>query len=173
MKQVINEITHIETELERSIPMSVQVNSNIAKVVHTGYAKRRSMSCKAHNKEEVSMKKKTTNFYEVLCLESEKVGIGEIRKAYRRMALRYHPDVCVDPSAKPDSTTRFIELRKAYDTLCDPVSRRLHDYELGFMDSISIRSKFPKHVWQTQLSGLQQRCRLRMQRKNTKSDFTH
>lgn len=41
--------------------------------------------------------RKSNNFYEVLSLRSEdinNVGINDIKRAYRCMALQYHPDVC-------------------------------------------------------------------------------
>ncbi|KAF8411505.1 hypothetical protein HHK36_004057 [Tetracentron sinense] len=129
------------------------------------------ISCRASN---VSMKKGRNTFYEVLSLDSEYVGFDEIKKAYRRMALQYHPDVC-PPSTKEESTRRFVELQKAYETLSDPISREKYDYELGLVDFIEFgigglqreesRSRFPKEVWENQLRGLQRRCRDRMERK--------
>ncbi|CAL5323886.1 unnamed protein product [Camellia sinensis] len=124
------------------------------------------ISCSA---QKLAMHKPKTNFYEVLSLGSENVGFDEIKKAYRTMALQYHPDVC-PPSTKQESTRRFIELREAYETLSDPISRRNHDYELGLVDSLGWsgfcmqerRSSFPKEVWERQLSGLRERSGDRM-----------
>ena len=47
----------------------------------------------------------------------------EIKSAFRKAALRYHPDVnkCVD------AAERFNEIRAAYQTLSDPVRREQHD----------------------------------------------
>ncbi|XP_016574316.2 chaperone protein dnaJ A6, chloroplastic-like [Capsicum annuum] len=73
-------------------------------------------------------------FYEVLSLHSTNVGFEEIKKAYRCKALQYHPDIC-DDSNKEEPIRRFIELRKAYETLSDPISRQIYDYELSLMDS--------------------------------------
>ncbi|OMP04130.1 hypothetical protein COLO4_09917 [Corchorus olitorius] len=103
-----------------------------------------------------------TDFYKVLSLDySENVGLTEIKKAYRSMVLQYHPDVC-PPSAKEESTKRFLELQMAYETLSDPVSRKMYDYELGFMEER--KTKFPKDVWEKQLHGLKKRSHVRMQR---------
>ncbi|XP_044469753.1 chaperone protein dnaJ 20, chloroplastic-like [Mangifera indica] len=114
-----------------------------------------------------------SNFYQVLSLDySESIGFDEIKKAYRRMALLYHPDVC--PSlAKEESTKRFVELQQAYETLSDPVSRTMYDYEMGFGDPLGPlcgeerrrRDCFPKKVWEEQLHGLKQRSRIRMEKK--------
>ncbi|KAI3970203.1 hypothetical protein MKW92_052690 [Papaver armeniacum] len=113
-----------------------------------------------------------TNLYEVLSLDASKNVCNEdIKKAYRRMALQYHPDICPDPSTKQESTQRFVELHKAYQTLSDPVLRYNYDYELGLLvgtcrdSAVMHASKFPKEVWENQLSGLQRRSRIRMQRK--------
>jgi len=48
---------------------------------------------------------------------------AEIKKAYRTLAKRYHPDV--NPSS--DAAARFREITEAYDTLIDPDRRRRYD----------------------------------------------
>ncbi|XP_077214112.1 chaperone protein dnaJ 20, chloroplastic-like [Tasmannia lanceolata] len=108
------------------------------------------------------------NLYEILSLESENVGIDEIKKAYRRMALQYHPDVC-PPSMKDEFTLMFVELRKAYETLSDPLLRRNYDRKLSSGDLSSYermqkderRSRFPKDLWENQLCELKRRSKVR------------
>jgi curved DNA-binding protein len=46
-----------------------------------------------------------------------------IKKAYRRLARKYHPDV----SKEPDATARFQEVGEAYETLKDPEKRAAYD----------------------------------------------
>ncbi|KAI3925645.1 hypothetical protein MKW98_001499 [Papaver atlanticum] len=107
-----------------------------------------------------------TNYYEVLSLDANKnVDYEDIKKAYRRMALQYHPDICPDPSRKQELTQRFVELCKAYETLSDPVSRYNYDCELNRKLEVMQTSKFPKSVWENQLSGLKRRSYSRMQKK--------
>ena len=46
-----------------------------------------------------------------------------IKKAYRRMARQYHPDVNPDP----DAQEKFKEISVAYEVLSDPEKRRMYD----------------------------------------------
>ncbi|XP_034692503.1 chaperone protein dnaJ 20, chloroplastic-like [Vitis riparia] len=97
------------------------------------------------------------------------VGVDEIKKAYRRMALQCHPDVCLDPTTKQESTRRFMEVRKAYEMLSDPILRNMYDFEMGLVGSVcgeERRLSFNKKVWEDQLQGLARRaCRRGKERK--------
>lgn len=63
-----------------------------------------------------------TDYYTILQI-SEQASLAEIKAAYRRMALQYHPD------RNPDSNTLelFNEVQKAYEVLSDPIQRRQYD----------------------------------------------
>eukprot|EP00887_Chlorella_sp_A99_P000829 scaffold5.g829.t1 len=50
-------------------------------------------------------------------------SLPEIKQAYRRLALKLHPDVSDDE----DADHRFAEVAQAYDVLSDAQSRRLYD----------------------------------------------
>lgn len=62
------------------------------------------------------------DLYEVLGVPPDASG-EEIKRAYRRLARQYHPDVSQDPEAD----RRFKEINLAYQTLSDPHKRRQYD----------------------------------------------
>ena len=50
-------------------------------------------------------------------------SLREIRRAYRRLARRHHPDL----NPRADAPERFAELAQAYSVLTDPVRRAHYD----------------------------------------------
>lgn len=48
---------------------------------------------------------------------------AEIKKAYRKLSLKYHPD----KNSSPDAADKFAELSVAYDTLSDPEKREIYN----------------------------------------------
>ncbi|KAG6489079.1 chaperone protein dnaJ 20, chloroplastic-like [Zingiber officinale] len=68
--------------------------------------------------------------YDLLSV-SHTAGASEIRAAYRRLALRWHPDACRSAGEERFYAERFIEAREAYEVLSDPASRRSYDLALS------------------------------------------
>ncbi len=63
------------------------------------------------------------DFYEILGVD-RKASEGEIKKAYRKLALKYHPDK--NPDDK-DAEERFKEAAEAYEVLSDGQKRAQYD----------------------------------------------
>ncbi|KKZ63639.1 hypothetical protein EMCG_02080 [[Emmonsia] crescens] len=64
------------------------------------------------------------DFYALLSL-TPAAADAEIRRAYRRTALKYHPDKITNPT--PTDIDKFHLLQIAYDVLSDPSIRQLYD----------------------------------------------
>uniref|UniRef100_A0A0D6QSB5 J domain-containing protein n=1 Tax=Araucaria cunninghamii TaxID=56994 RepID=A0A0D6QSB5_ARACU len=101
----------------------------------------------------------SSSLYDVLSVPHD-VSERDLKSAYRRMALRYHPDVCA-PAEKEEATRMFVRVREAYETLSDPVLRE--DYDLRLQNGLELsdcdgRLRMNSNsLWEAQLVELMRR----------------
>lgn len=70
----------------------------------------------------LSIKPQGKDFYKILGITPES-NEDEIKKAYRKLALKFHPD----KNSDADAEDRFKEIAEAYEVLNDPQKRSVYD----------------------------------------------
>ena len=89
------------------------------------------------------------DYYKTLGVERRQMPT--VRKAYRRLARKYHPDL--NPGDKA-AEERFKKVQEAYDVLSDPKKRQVYD-QYGFYsdnDAASGRGQRPGQEWVSAVS---------------------
>ncbi|KAG6535342.1 chaperone protein dnaJ 20, chloroplastic-like [Zingiber officinale] len=71
-----------------------------------------------------------STMYELLSIPHT-AGPEEIRAAYRRQALRWHPDACRSSADQGRYAERFMQAHEAYEVLSDSTRRRNYDLSLS------------------------------------------
>ncbi|CAK8530282.1 unnamed protein product [Lathyrus sativus] len=94
------------------------------------------------------------NLYKILRLSSKTATTDEIKRAYRRMALQYHPDVCHEGLKKEETTRMFVKLNAAYEILSNPKLKEEYDSKL--------LGDLRRSKWMEQVVELNRRSQTRM-----------
>ena len=91
------------------------------------------------------------DYYKTLSVE-EGASEAEIKKAFHRLAKRYHPDLNPD---NPDAEVRFKEINEAYDVLSDARKRAEYDQmrKLGVGGGFRQRGANPRQGGRTVFEG--------------------
>ncbi len=92
------------------------------------------------------------SYYDILEV-SKDASEEEIRKSYRKLALKYHPDK--NPN-NPEAEERFKSIAEAYATLSDPGKRRTYDMfgpEDGSGDAGDAQNFNPFDIFQSMFAG--------------------
>jgi len=80
---------------------------------------------------------KLKDYYAILNLESSATQ-AEIKKAYRRMALEYHPD---KKPGDPYAATLFAEIKEAYEVLTNPSKKEYYLQQRWYQQSTGRRNR--------------------------------
>lgn len=82
------------------------------------------------------------DYYKILGI-SKDAGTDDVKKAYRRLALKFHPDLNRED---PRSVEYFREITEAYGVLVDPGKRKRYDLDrkLGFQRETVYRDIFSR-----------------------------
>ena len=91
------------------------------------------------------------NYYEILDLP-DGASKQEIKKAYRKLAFKFHPD----KNKLEGSDTRFLEISEAYEMLMSPISKNFKKLYLKTKNlvGLKIRYLFCLHQHQNHTWGL-------------------
>ena len=90
------------------------------------------------------------DYYELLQLDAT-ATFDEIHKAYRSVALRYHPD----RNSAPESVSMMASINEAYAVLSEPAKRELYDqqrsrtqrFDIGVSILTAARERLFKQGW--------------------------
>jgi len=69
---------------------------------------------------------KETVFYDRLGVKTDATE-SEIKKAFYKLAQKWHPDKITDPTEKPEAEEKFKEINEAYEVLSDKNKRETYD----------------------------------------------
>ncbi len=84
----------------------------------------------------------TETHYDVLGLDPETAELNDIKKAFKKLALQYHPDR-VAPEMKEEAAEKFRAVRESFERLSNGPSKLRYDTELGVKKKKGKKSEHP------------------------------
>lgn len=108
------------------------------------------------------------NYYDILGV-GKNATADEIKKAFRKLALKYHPD---KNNGNVEMENKFKEISKAHDVLSDPQKRQM--YDMGGEDAINQQqghSGFPPDIFEMFGSGMRQQQQQNQRSQNIGYEF--
>lgn len=83
----------------------------------------------------------SADYYDILGI-TKQASLAEIKKAFRALAVQYHPD----KNSTEEAKTKWNEIKKAYETLADPVKKL--EYDQGKKSAITTQPMiFLRELW--------------------------
>ncbi len=96
--------------------------------------------------------------YEVLGV-SKDASESEIKKAYRKLALKYHPDKQSTEEGRKQASEVFAKISNAYEILSDPQQRQEYDNRGRFQNNFPSTGRGPASAHDAFFSGMNQHSR--------------
>ena len=77
------------------------------------------------------------DYYQILTVRRDATSTAQIKAAFRKKAMRYHPDH--NPGKEAWANKKLQGIIEAYECLSDPARRRLYDRRLAQSADTSVR----------------------------------
>ncbi len=114
------------------------------------------------------------DYYKILDIDRNSTEI-EIKRAYRRMAMKYHPDVNDDLEA----TAIFKDVNEAYRTLGNASKKRHYDFYFASGSEVKLNEKYRQDkgrkygtAYRSQNNNTQNRAKTNYKKKEARPDFS-
>ena len=81
---------------------------------------------------------------------------GDIKKAYYKMAKKYHPDFLMgedhSEAEREEAAEMFKKISKAYEVLSNPIARQSYDIENNFNDGRDGETTYDQSIYEDETS---------------------